>query len=529
MLELKKETTNYIGKYLWRVMIFLGASLIYFITRSQVISGSHDAITLLSNIQNGDNLFHVHHVFFNSSAWLLHQTIKLFYTEMSAKTVIQLLNAIGGGILVTTIAIWIETHTPLKKWKVLPAIALPAFSFGIWFHSHTIEVYIIPIAILMVIITLIGRKPLSIRDWILIAILHWVAIGFHITNALLTVTLGIILWRRLKIFMIVTGITYTLTGLLYIGILWGYYHCRTLPEAIFTITEITHNQRYWNSPLQLTTYIKLIFSLGRTFIGGHFMLHPTLSPWALHFLKGHWIENEIYLVRLLNPKTVITLAIASIGWVTIFIGHLIFSIKKEWGQKISDPLFTLICWLIPYTLFFILWDTENIEFWLIQSLAIQLTLIYLITKQSKGAWKTLTALSLSLIAINSAGSILPMSNSNNDLYAVEAGRFIEKASLGDIILLDQNWQLSKYIGLKSKVTVLSLEDMYRKANQNQNDYRLAIQRLLMTQHKSGHKIIILQKTLNGNPILNQRYHSEFSTFGPYLDQFPEAKNTIIVI
>ncbi len=96
-------------------------------------------------------------------------------------------------------------------------------------------------------------------------------------------------------------------------------------------------------------------------------------------------------------------------------------------------------------------------------------------------------------------------------------------------MLDQNWQLSKYIGLKSKVTVLSLEDMYRKANQNQNDYRLAIQRLLMTQHKSGHKIIILQKTLNGNPILNQRYHSEFSTFGPYLDQFPEAKNTIIVI
>jgi len=445
----------------WKWIITGTCAFWFFATRSLVISSSHDGITLLGDIATGQNLFHQHHLLFSALSWLIHHTLTLALT-ITPLTSVLLLNSVFGGLLMASVAQWLHTYTSLKKWHLIPALVLIGSSYGIWFHTHTVEVYIIPLYILFLIITQLCRASFTHSQAIWIGVLHGLAIGFHITNALMSIPIALALAlhpnlsRSFKLKWIIksTLITYTLVGVMYAMASRYYHQIHSINDALFWITEITHGQRYWNSLTDIKTMIKLAFSLGRTFIGGHFMFQESIAPWVTPFFQRNWLQDDLFLVRNLSLGGAVALITATAVWLSAFIYTGIRAYRSTPTPKWPYPIKILALSMVPYALFFVHWDTENVEFWLLQSLIIQLLVIYYLSKITQNSWKIIAVLGISLCLINTMGSVRFQRDPNNDLYVIQADIILNTSKDGDTVIYENTRQIAPYILSKKQLTLL---------------------------------------------------------------------------
>jgi hypothetical protein len=117
----------------------------------------------------------------------------------------------------------------------------------------------------------------------------------------------------------------------------------------------------------------------------------------------------------------------------------------------------LLC-LLVYSLFFVFWMPEILEFWILQMVLIWLLLIGMLPvirfPFRLSATAGLIILSVSLFTINYFGSMRWLQNINDDWFYKEV-QGITKAGPSDLVIMEDQWILKDYVRYYTPATVIA--------------------------------------------------------------------------
>jgi hypothetical protein len=387
-----------------------------------------------------------------------------------AVVAVESLNALLGALTVLMIFRLSRRH-PLF-WA-----ALWGACFGAWFHSATIEVYILPLPFLLGAFALaergVGmgsrgiadmegggwrRGARSLPDAIALGALHAGAVLYHQTNLLMLPCLLFAL-RHAGVRAICAYL-----AALTIGAGAPYLMAATALGSDLGAWSTTYLRELDLGHFSPSTPIKVIEGAARFFVGGHFLFATPLKEWLAARLGGeHHLADEIYLVRGVTEPAAIALAVATGVWFATTAGLFLRCARRDVSDDLRRRNRTRLqlaaAWFLPYALFFAWWEPRNVEFWIATMLPLFLAGSTLEFRGSKG--KPIPALTLALVpiallAINYLGSIRFLADPDRDWYRAQAAAYARYGS-GDTIRLKDEWILGPYIERMTGATVIRAE------------------------------------------------------------------------
>ncbi len=127
------------------------ALALYAATLAQNFALAHDSVSYLIEIERGavDGLFHPHHLLYNALAALWLGGLRALGLGADGGLLVALLNAIFGAAGIAVVYAFLRRRAALPLGLALAATALVACSFGYWFYSVSVEVYLIPLFFLL--------------------------------------------------------------------------------------------------------------------------------------------------------------------------------------------------------------------------------------------------------------------------------------------------------------------------------------------------------------------------------------------
>ena len=338
--------------------------------------------------------------------------------------------------------------------------SIVAFSYGVWFYSVNVEVYAPSLFFTIACLYQLTRKEWDARVVWLTAILNSLAILFHQMNILLIpVVLYKIIEQRKNIFVLKSIFWYGFTGLiLVVGIYFlagriGEGH-NDIKSWMAWIEGYTATDEYWRS---LTWKTPLLAGTGfaHAIVGGHFVFHMGLEKLFSSFLSNHSLKDELFLVRNMPEQLGTFLFVLSLLLLAIIFFLLIkFISRLRWVARnqyyIAIPLFL---YLTVYSIYFLFWMPEILEFWIGQSIVFWLLLIGYY-QSLNGKFNVLLTITLALlILINTLGSIRPMQDLNNDIAYVRIQKVKQEANPGDVVLVQNPWLFKEFLEYYTPVSV----------------------------------------------------------------------------
>ncbi|RMH54763.1 MAG: hypothetical protein D6679_12845 [Candidatus Hydrogenedentota bacterium] len=467
-----------IGALVYGIAVFL----LYHSSASPNLGAAHDGIYYVRAMRTGSGLWHPHHL-------LPSPLGRLFWRLLGGDLVarFELLNAFFGAATVAALFFILADRFGLFTAVFYSGIF--ALSFGPWFYSSTVEVYIFPLPFLLVSYRLLFRPrrgeafdgrganasgasagdaspPRSSIFFSGIAAAF--AVFFHQTNLLFVFTPAVLLGRRrLRAFL---GWCLVFTLLVGAGYFWVISTGRAAGRsdsgtAASWMTSYLHTQRglgHWSA----TTIPRMAVGTGRFFVGGHFLFRLMGN-----FGDGrHYLEDERFLVQSMpRERAALLLAAVFFG----MLGTIVFllaarrAVPKEMTRRFFASAWSrgLAAWLLPYALFFSWWEPENVEFWIAPMVPFLLLLaegipIEPIVRKSRIAVPILLLIPLLLGAVNWYGSIRYLRDPRNDYYAFRASEF-QPAGPGDRVSVIDPWILAPYLEEKRGVRIAATAEPRR--------------------------------------------------------------------
>ncbi|MGZ5253369.1 MAG: hypothetical protein ACXWV4_03340 [Flavitalea sp.] len=436
--------------------IYFSVLGLYLFSLQNNFSASHDAITYLNHISAGKHLFHPHHLLYNAvlNVWL--NTWHFILPFVSVHFIIESFSAVCGSGIVLVSYIFFTRRFFLDYNSSAVCSVIIAFSYGVWCYSTNIEVYAPSILFSLLVLLRLSRKELTRPDLYVIAGLHILAILFHQVNVLLTPVIIVYVLRSFNasqsngisgkkavvLYLVPTTLivlaTYILTASFYADekSLSG-----IIKWTLFYATELD----YWH-PFSYDTLPYVITGLAHAFIGAHFVFRiPFLSDKLTAGMSEHSLSDELYLSSSLGHEFSSALLFLSV-FVAILMIYLVVLFIKNILKKFTVVQGILVFSLLIYSLFFIFWMPENLEFWIFQSVIIWMLILgnpsYFSRKYSLVVPSLLAA---SLFFINYFGSIVLLGNQERDLYYSRVHPVSKIIEPGDIIILEEPWILDGYI------------------------------------------------------------------------------------
>jgi hypothetical protein len=441
--------------------------LLYLLTKCEALSAAHDSRSYLRMIESGQ-YFHAHHLFYNGASALW---VWLWGTILSAPvlTLVISLNSFFGALTAGLFYLLLRRRTNVSRELAAVASFLPGLSFGIWFYSVTVEVYVIALFFVLVPVYLLTEKELSRRRVLLAAMLHGIAMLFHQLHLLFIIPALIALsgWTGSRIapgtsrsmlmlqYVVVAGaivlIPYLVIGIFVLGM--------DTPESYARwILGYAGEGRYW-VPLSALTPLKILIGFSRTIIGADFLFAiPETSELVNRILPGKWLADQQFVVRELPETLALVLLLCS-----IVIGMIILVSSARAAStlrrrfSILPPVFRLpLVVIVVYGLFFTFWDNTNLEFWIPQSVLLWLLLVPLMSMRDEqrsdglGTRRRRIPLAVPVLAgllfvVNGAGSIYWMMPRSNDYYTIQADSLTAIAGMEGVILLADTYMMDQYL------------------------------------------------------------------------------------
>ncbi len=507
-----------------RITLALGVALLllYAASHSANLSSAHDAANYLRMIRDGD-WFHPHHLFFNGAAALWIGAWQALLPSLPAITLVAWLNAVFGAGCVMLAHLLLRERIGLSPRAALIAALLPAFSFGLWFYSATVEVYVIPLFFLLAALYLLTAEEPPMKVVLLAALMHALAMLFHQVHVLFTLPALLLIYlrhrrrggppwqdgpRRPAIAYLLTAgfgavIPYLAVGALVLG--------HSTPRGYFAwLFRYAGNSDFWHAP-GLGSLVKAVIGFGKSIIGGEFLFAITdVRALMARLLPHNWLADEQFLVRHMPEWMAFALAALAVVFVLLIAWLLLRASWRTAFRSNPDVLSGIAAFFLTYTLFFLFWEPANPEFWIPQSVLFFL----LLCAAALGAGSEerqrrhrvlLHAAVLLLLVINAAGSIRWLRAGDGDMYAVQARAMSAAAGDDGVVLLVDPWILQEIIALESSSRVLSVTAALGEA---QGDVELAWKRLqyrLEALQKQGVAVVIAGAVLNPPDALLHRH------------------------
>ena len=455
--------------------IFGGVLLLYLLTLTKTLGMSHDSISYIQEIDVNSAPFHPHHLLYHVVAFFWLSLVRFLGVTAGSELIVEALNAIFGA---STLAVYFLILRERAGWDALSATVaslLPGFSFGVWFYSVSVEVYIIPLFFLVLTLYLMADGRETRGKWLAVGMAHGCAIIFHQINVLFFPVVAFAFWRSqrswggLKRFLWYSLTLAFVVGVSYLSVVAFYVKPRSFADAYRWVTLYQHlRDSFWN-PAALSTVVKAAMGFGRSIIGGHFLF---VVPWFRALIRevgqGKSLEDELFLVRSLGVNEAWALLVLSL--VIVAVAGLILCVGLKYVNSLrarEKNLAILAClWFFVYGMFFFFWDSSNVEFWIPQSLCFWLVIAVfarniVVQKYPKKRWHVglLGMLAGLLFVVNFWGSVSFAQDRENDYYFTLTEPATRAARAGDLIIVDRIWIVASYAQRMSPARVLVLEEL----------------------------------------------------------------------
>lgn len=486
-------------------IIIVSFFILYSLTRSRNLSIAHDSISYINAIDSRE-LFHPHHLLFNWFAVNWIRAWNILNPQLDSSILVELLNALFGSLTLGILFLLLRTRLFLKNGYAILGTLLPAFSFGLWFYSTTIEVYIIPLFFIVLTLYLMTSQNINARTYFFIGITHGLAILFHQIHILFIAAIicSMIQSNRNANISLVRSAKYYLLSIIptvlipYIAVATYVLKSRSIQNIYLWLTAYAHQSQFWHK-LNPSTLLKGFIGFSRSIIGGHFIFAiPYMKKLMNALLKDKWLVDEVFLVRNMPANIASILGALSVILALILCIITAYHLRywRSFYKENSPIVWILIVWLLSYSIFFVFWEPSNLEFWIPQSVCfwILITIIWnrpanrkhpIINKQIAG----LSLIAGLLFVVNVTGSIRWLTDKNNDYYAMRTHVFQENTEQGDLAIIGRSWIMKDYLKRYIEADVLSLADVYSETNNITTSVK-HIHELIEETLEGGHTVYI---------------------------------------
>lgn len=503
---------------------------LYILTRSQTLSPADDAITLVHRIAIG-HWFHPHHLLYNWTAgkWLL--LARALGLPGDTAALVEAMNACFGAVTLGIFHVLLRTRAGLKRTGAFLGTAVLGFSFGFWFFSTVVEVYVPALCFLTLAFTLLTRREMSRGRYAWVGGVHGMAVLFHQVHVLfgLVVAMRFVLeCLERRPGMVRKAVAYATSAILCVGIPYVWAGA-SLPsvDTIDTywkwLTDYAHVDQYWH-PVSLGTLLKAVIGFGTCILGGHFFFAIPGVPDRLdRFLGANWLTDDAFVVRHLTGGEAWALLGCSLLLLTLILTGL-FRRNDPHTRPQREPLSPLIpclgIWLATYAVFFFFWEPMNNEFWIPQTLVFwalfasrclrRPPLLPLSLLRGGPLLATLAGL---LLLVNFQGSTRWLMDPEGDYYAVKARALSERASDRDLLVIMHPWMDRDYLQGRTRAPILAVVTAF-ETNKDQEAGLLTLRKAISDTLSRGDRVWIAGDAVHPAPVIRRLY-------GPPLSRFTE--------
>lgn len=517
------------------IIVFLIFFCFFLLTLANNFSAPHDAIDYLNQIEKGKDLFNPHHVLYHIVAYWLFNILRPLFTHTPPHYLIEAMDAFWGTLILVTFFNFLRHRFRYDNFTAFIATCLPAFSFGMWFYSTNIEVYMPPLFFLLSALYVLTGEPLTKKKIYLAIALHVLAILFHQVNILFT---PIILfkigqsrknfspWPVLLRYAILGGgavlLTYAFIGRFVLG------H-KTVDEIVYWMKGYTNQSSYW-FPLGWSTLFNALVGLGHAFVGAHFVFRvPFIEEAVNKRFYYHNLTDELFLVQDVSHRAAwILLILCGILFLIVLL-LLIYIVRNRRliYTTYKIVLMPLFLFLIIYSIFFYFWMPENLEFWIAQSVVFWLVVagscnaVDMPFRLNKRVF--FGVMSVLLLVINYYGSIKWLRNFKYDLFYAKVVPVKDIATKEDVILLEDPWIIQSYLERYTKASILLIPEQDSTQKRNRIDSSLT-----QTFNNSGRVFLYTDKTVM-HAIKNPTYVDSLLHTGHAVDTIKYKAGEILML
>ena len=471
------------------IVPFAVLAVLYGCTLTRNLSAAHDSIAYINSIDTGVGLYHQHHLLYNplGSVWV--KGLRAVGMTADSALLVAALNGIFGALSMCVFYALLRARLKLGVVQSLIGTALPAFSYGVWFYSVCIEVYIIPLFFLLLTLYVVSGGSATARTFALAGATHGLAVLFHQVHVMFAVVIAaaaLLHYRRniagaVRACVVYAAVAVPLVVLPYAAVMIFSARIQTPAGALRWLTAYAHEGQFWHS-LSLGTLLKALVGTSKTLVGGQFVF---ALPWAREFLRrmlaGNSLSDEIFLVRNISVILAAGLTVLAVIFGVGFAAGLTAALARirRLPARARLLLVLIAVWLAPYCVFFFFWEPMNVEMWIPQSVCAWLILMMAFAGRagaSRPATVLLAVLAAAGLATNYLGSIRPMADLRNDwYYARVAG--LRGAREGDLAVVPREWVWKKYVERYSAAEPLMLLDLREDAGSDDDFMQAAAERI----------------------------------------------------
>jgi hypothetical protein len=443
------------------LIVFFVFLLIYLFTLTSNFTGPHDSMAYLNMLNTGHGLWHPHHLLYHvlSKYWL--HIWKIVFPSVQDYFIVESFSSVWGAATLAMVFLFFRRRFGLPVLTAWLGTAVVGFSYGIWFYSVNVEVYMPSLFFTVWALYILSINEWSSRQVWRIAVIHSLAILFHQMNILLTpIILYKILSQRKNIYVFKSVFWYAMVGVVLVG---GMYFAggwinegnNDLASWIKWMRGYTGTNEYWE-PLSWKTPAFAGMGFLRTFVGGQFLFHVgQLSESIDNFLRVHALEDEIFLVRNLGRGTIgviLVLSVLLMVLMTMLLVHFIARFREKmrsWGHVIIP----LLLYVAVYSAYFFFWMPEILEFWLGQCIICWLLLVGTYRPVERRLNVMTGMIAALLLLINYMGSIKPMQDINNDIGYARIEKVRTSGTEKDLVVLQDPWLTKEFLEYYTKSPV----------------------------------------------------------------------------
>lgn len=453
-----------------QVWVFIGSLVFFLLTLAENFSGPHDSITYLNGIVDGHPLVNQHHLLYHYAAYCWMHFWHLLFPGVRDYFLIESFSAFWGSCSLAVVFSFFYRRFHFSVIASLASCLPVAFSYGFWFYSANIEVYAPPIFFILCALFIMSKPELSRTDWFKVIALHILAILFHQINILFAAVILFRFWTDRKKLSLPRWLAiYVGSGMLFVGgayfvVGWIVEKQNTMTAWVAWLKGYAGASTYWHK-LDSNTPIDVGYGFAHAFIGGHYVFQlPSVKQMLKNTLPNHSLSDELFLARSIPESMALFLTFLTV-LLALLSAYLLFyflrnysTIQKQAGRIIKPVILTFFV----YSIFFVFWMPEILEFWILQTVLVWLVLIGTMNMGVK--WKSLkpfpVALSLGflLFCINFFGSIRWMQSRDYDLYYIKTKHLQELVTDKDVVVLQEGWIIKDFLHYYTRLNVQSVPD-----------------------------------------------------------------------
>lgn len=450
------------------VFVWMVSYLFFIACLANNFSASHDSINYLHQIVKGEGLFHQHHLLYHfvANKWLI--LLRSVFPGVAPHYLVESFTAFWGSGVLAICYLFFRNRFGVGKVLSLLGVLVIAFSYGTWFYSVNVEVYMPPMFFILCSLYVITKTTPQQTDIWMIGLLHAMAVLFHQVNILFCiVALFWIVSNRKAIHAGKALLAYVVTGLLLVG--GAYIIIGWFVEGHDNITAFsdwllgyTVGHGYWR-PFGAESLVQVLTGFSRAFIGAHFVFQlPSVKDSLQSSFHSHSLTDEVFLSQQIGAGMAWVLAALTVVFVLMMLTLVVRSIEILSALPRRRTLvFPLVICLAVYAVFFTFWMPEILEFWILQMVIVWLLVIGTLPSMRlpfrfrRTTW--LGILAVVLFAINYTGSMKWLQRAENDWYYVEVKK-ISGAGAGDLVIIEDNWILKDYVRYFTSAEVIATDE-----------------------------------------------------------------------